>query len=90
MEINLTKEYVQKNFEKTKIASESVEVLPNGENLFDMIQRYISDASYFLERENLVSPFGAIEYAHGLLDAGVYLELFKVKRNKELFVFSQD
>ena len=88
MEMSLTKEYVKKNLEKTNLAVNSVEVLPGGEKLFDMIQRYMSDASYFLEQGNLVSSFGAIEYAHGLLDAGVYLDLFKVKENKELFVFS--
>lgn len=88
METNLTKEYVQKNLEKTKTALSSVYVLPGGEKLFEMIQRYISDASYFLEKGEVTSSFGAIEYAHGLLDAGVYLKLFKVLKNKELFVFS--
>ena len=53
----------------------------------DMIQRYVSDAQHFLEKGNLVAAFGAIEYAHGLLDAGVYAGYFKILRNEDLFVF---
>ena len=85
--MEITKEYIEKNLEKTQLAVNSVEVLENGEKLFDMIERYVSDAAYFLEKENLVSALGAVEYAHGLLDAGVYMKLFKIRKNEGLFVF---
>ena len=87
---SLTKEYVTKAIEKTTTALNSVELKSDaGKELLDMIQRYVSDARHFLEKGNLVAAFGAVEYAHGLLDAGVYAGYFKVLRNEELFVFGE-
>lgn len=88
---NLTKTYVEKSLEKTTTALGSVGVVNEneGRELLDMIQRYISDAQHFLEKGNLVAAFGAIEYAHGLLDTGVYAGYFKILRNPELFVFRE-
>ncbi len=84
----LTKEYVSKAIEKTATALNSVELKSDsGKELLDMIQRYVSDSRHFLEKGNLVAAFGAVEYAHGLLDAGVYAGYFKIMRNSELFVF---
>ncbi len=88
--MDLTKEYVQKNLEKTKLAVNSIEILGKGAELFDMIERYVSDAEYFMENGKLKEAFGAIEYAHGLLDAGVFINLFKVLENKDLFVFEKN
>lgn len=86
---NLTKIYVQGAIEKTATALGSVELLNKGRGseLLDMAQRYVSDSKHFLEKGNLVAAFGCVEYAHGLLDAGVYAGYFKVLKNKELFVF---
>lgn len=83
----LTKEYVQKAIEKLETCLASVEILSNGEKLHDMIQRYLSDGKHFFEKNNLVAAFGCVEYAHGLLDAGVFAGFFKILKNKELFVF---
>lgn len=87
--MEITKEYIEKNLKKTQLAVSSVEVLEGGEKLFDMIERYVSDAAYFLEQGKLESSLGAVEYAHGLLDAGVYMKLFKILKNEELFVFGK-
>ncbi len=88
---NLTKEYVEKAIEKTSTALNSISIVEEkeGHGLFDMIQRYVADARHFLEKENLVAAFGAVEYAHGLLDAGVYAGYFKILKNEELFVFRE-
>lgn len=48
----------------------------------EMIKCYISDAEHFLEKEDLVNAFAAINYAHGWLDAGARIGLFKVKDSK--------
>ncbi|HIJ98881.1 TPA: DUF357 domain-containing protein [archaeon] len=85
----LTKSYVEKSLDKTATALNSIGLINEneGRELLDMIQRYVSDAQHFLEKGNLVAAFGAIEYAHGLLDAGVYAGYFKILRNEDLFVF---
>ncbi len=45
---------------------------------------------FFVENEKLNEALGAVEYTHGLLDAGVYMNLFEVLENKDLFVFKKD
>ena len=87
----LTKDYVEKAIEKTSTAMGSVGVLDKeeGRELLDMAQRYVSDSQHFLKKGNLVAAFGAVEYAHGLLDAGVLAGYFEILRNKELFVFGK-
>lgn len=85
--MEVTEEYVEKLLEKTETAMNSVEVLEEGNELFDMTKRYVSDAKFFFENGELVNALGAVEYAHGLLDAGVALKVLRVMKNKELFVF---
>ena len=88
----LTKEYVTKAIEKTTAAIGSVGIIKEdrGSELLDMIQRYVSDSQHFLKKGNLVAAFGAVEYSHGLLDAGVLAGYFEILRNKELFVFGKE
>ncbi|MFO7872365.1 MAG: DUF357 domain-containing protein [Candidatus Undinarchaeales archaeon] len=88
--MEVTKKYIQKNLEKTKKAVNSVKVSSKGEKLFDMVERYVSDAEFFMENGKLNEALGAVEYAHGLLDAGVYMGLFEVLENADLFVFKKD
>ncbi len=57
----------------------------DAEILYDMAERYYKDAVYFKDKEMLVTSFGAVNYAHGWLDSGSKLGLFKVKDTK-LFV----
>lgn len=50
------------------------------EDFLDMASRYYSDAKYFMEKKNdYVLAFAALNYAHGWLDAGARIGLFKVK-----------
>ncbi len=59
-------------------------------DFLDMAQRYYDDAHYFAEKKkDLVLAFAAINYAHGWLDAGARIGLFKVKDNK-LFTVDPD
>lgn len=55
------------------------------EEVLDMAQRYYEDAQWFQKRGHYVNSFAALNYAHGWLDAGSRLGLFKVKDSK-LFV----
>ncbi|MBI2134037.1 DUF357 domain-containing protein [Candidatus Woesearchaeota archaeon] len=54
------------------------------EDLFDMAQRYFSDAAHFREKGDFVSAFGAVNYAHAWLDAGARMGLFDV-HDSDLF-----
>ncbi len=47
-----------------------------------MVEAYVGDAAYFEKQGNLVNAFAAINYAHGWLDCGARLGIFKVKNNK--------
>ncbi len=57
----------------------------DAEIVYDMAERYFRDANYFKSKGMLVTAFGAINYAHGWLDSGSKLGLFKVKDTR-LFV----
>ena len=52
-------------------------------DFLDMAQRYFDDAHYFNEKkQDMVLAFAALNYAHGWLDAGARLGLFKVKDSR--------
>ncbi|MDO8339280.1 MAG: DUF357 domain-containing protein [Candidatus Burarchaeum sp.] len=40
--------------------------------LFDMAERYCTDTEYHLKKGDLITAFGCINYAHGLLDSLKY------------------
>jgi hypothetical protein len=50
--------------------------------IIDMVSNYLSDAKHFKNKNDLVNAFAALNYAHGWLDSGVRLDVFKVKDNK--------
>ncbi len=52
------------------------------EDALDMAQRYYSDAEHFRKKGQHVTAFAALNYAHGWLDAGARLGLFKVKDSR--------
>ena len=54
-----------------------VEKTPQNAHILDLASRYCEDTKYFLEKKDYVTAFGAINYAHGLLDA---LRLMKPKK----------
>ena len=88
MENELTADDIKSLIVKTEIALDSIEVTDEKANpVLDMCRRYVSDSRHFTENGDLRSALGAIEYAHGLIDACVGAGLVKVLENDELFVF---
>jgi hypothetical protein len=53
--------------------------LKQAEEIFLMVECYLKDSLYFLEKKNYVNAFAAVNYAHGWLDCGARLKIFKVK-----------
>lgn len=80
----ITDEHLAKYF---RISTEAFEMaasalddsrLEQAKDFLDMAQRYIKDAHHFHEKGEDVLAFAALNYAHGWLDAGARIQLFKV------------
>jgi len=88
MENKITKEKLTKYFNLTSKALEKVKksVIKGKEKyskeIIEMVTNYLSDAKYFQNKKDFVNAFAAINYAHGWLDSGVRLDIFKVKDDK--------
>ncbi|MGB9937935.1 MAG: DUF357 domain-containing protein [Methanobacterium sp.] len=55
---------------KTNIKEiESLDLNPNEKNVVERAKSYFEDTTYFLQKKDLVTSFGCITYAHGLLDS---------------------
>ena len=52
--------------------------LDQAKDFLDMAQRYHDDAHHFRKQGEIVTAFAALNYAHGWLDAGARIGLFKV------------
>lgn len=50
--------------------------------IFLMVECYLSDAMHFKEKGDFVNAYGSLNYAHGWLDCGARLKIYKVKDNK--------
>jgi hypothetical protein len=46
-----------------------------------MVECYLSDSKHFEKKKDYVNAFAALNYAHGWIDAGARLKIFKVKDN---------
>ena len=84
----VTQEKLQKYFEITGAALElckknlDTQRLKDAKDFLDMASRYYSDAKYFEDKNDYVLAFAALNYAHGWLDAGARIRLFKVNDSK--------
>ncbi|MBS3086792.1 DUF357 domain-containing protein [Candidatus Pacearchaeota archaeon] len=78
------KKYKNLTGKALEIAKKSIAKGKNkqAKEIIDMVSNYLSDAKYFEARGNLIDAFAALNYAHGWLDSGVRLSVFKVKDNK--------
>tara|TARA_Y100000310_G_C20671635_1_gene810629 strand:- start:1334 stop:1624 length:291 start_codon:yes stop_codon:yes gene_type:complete len=81
----VTNEKLKKYFSVTREALEMAKKSGNRLNMkeeradfVDMIERYVSDAEHFKQKDDLVNAFAALNYAHGWLDAGARIGLFDV------------
>ncbi|MCK4588972.1 MAG: DUF357 domain-containing protein [Nanoarchaeota archaeon] len=88
MKNTITKKRLEKYFSITSEALEKAKAaldetrLSDAEDFLDMATRYFQDAKHFQEKGDLVTAFAALNYAHGWLDAGARIKLFKVSDNK--------
>lgn len=89
----VTDDILKKYFEITSSALKEVRISPPenshlreiAEDFLSMAKNYFSDAEYFYKRNDYINAYGALNYAHGWLDAGARLGLFDVKGNHNLF-----
>ena len=88
MDDKITKEKLEKYFSITEQALEKAsaalddERMEQAEDFLDMATRYYSDAQHFFEKDDYINAFAAINYAHGWLDAGARIRLFKVNDSR--------
>ncbi len=85
----ITEEKLDKYFFITKEALDMVhdkgldeDRIDDAKDFLDMAERYYSDAGHFREKKDYVNAFAALNYAHGWLDAGARIKLFKVKDSR--------
>lgn len=90
MNNRITKQKLEKYYNLTykalNIAKISVVKTKNKEakEIFEMVEAYLSDSNYFKKKGDYVLAFGSLNYAHGWIDAGARLKIYKVK-DKNLF-----
>jgi uncharacterized protein len=89
MNKEITDEKLEKYFSITKEALGMVnanemddERLAQAKDFLDMATRYYQDAKHFKEQGDYVLAYGALNYAHGWLDAGARIRLFKVNDSR--------
>ncbi|HLC81387.1 MAG TPA: DUF357 domain-containing protein [Candidatus Nanoarchaeia archaeon] len=89
MNSTITTQKLEQYFKITKEALDQVkgnldlERKKQAEEVLDMAQRYYDDANHFLaEKKDAVLAFAALNYAHGWLDAGARMGLFKVNDSR--------
>ena len=84
----VTKQKIEKYYSLTnkalKIAKKSVvkSKQKQAKEIFLMVECYLSDSQHFKKQGNYIDAYGALNYAHGWLDAGARLKIFKVTNNK--------
>jgi hypothetical protein len=64
---------------KKNIAEEKKE---QAKEIIEMVECYLSDSKHFEKQGNYVNSYGALNYAHGWLDAGARLKIFNVKDSR--------
>lgn len=77
----VTEERLERYFELTRRAVNLVEGCERderGDDVFDLATRYLRDAEHFYEEDRYVLAYGALNFAHGLLDSCVRIGLFDV------------
>jgi len=83
----VTKEKLEKYHSLTskalKIAKKAVDKKNSkqADEIFLMVECYLSDAKHFEKKQDHVNAYGCLNYAHGWLDCGARLKIFKVKDN---------
>ena len=90
MNNRITKQKLEKYYDLTSrallIAKKAVVKgkIRQAKEIFQMVEAYLSDSLHFQENKDYVLAYGALNYAHGWLDAGARLKIYKVT-DSELF-----
>lgn len=90
MENKITQKKLDKYFKLTSTALKKIKKkIKKGKEIdakeiIEMASNYLSDAKYFEEKKDKINAFAALNYAHGWIDCGVRLGIFKVK-DRNLF-----
>ena len=63
------KERIESDIRQFHENVKEVKATPETSDVLDLARRYCEDTRYFLEKEDYVTAFGCINYAHGLIDA---------------------
>jgi len=80
----VTKQKLEKYFNLSskalKIAKKAVvkSKQKQAKEIFIMVEAYLSDSQHFKKKGEYVLAYGALNYAHGWLDAGARLKIYKV------------
>jgi len=90
----ISDEKLLKYFKITKEALEKLEVIVHEKSLLypvamdflQMAESYLKDAEYYMNQGDYVTAFAALNYAHGFIDAGVRLGVFRGE-DERLFAF---
>ena len=88
MKKTITKKHLDQYFSITKealdLAGKALDQarLKDAQDFLNMSNCYYSDAQHFRDKGDWVLAFAALNYAHGWLDAGARIGLFKVKDSR--------
>jgi hypothetical protein len=93
----ITDERMNKYLDTTGRAIDKVKVAPPprshlnklAQDFLSMAMSYYSDAKAFARDGNYVLAYGAVNYAHGWLDAGARIGLFDVDEDDQLFTLAE-
>tara|TARA_Y100000310_G_C20623570_1_gene784641 strand:+ start:253 stop:531 length:279 start_codon:yes stop_codon:yes gene_type:complete len=84
MNDKITKQKIEKYYKLTSkalaIARKAVlkSKVKQSKEIFTMVEAYLSDSQHFKKKGEYVLAYGALNYAHGWLDAGARLKVYKV------------
>ena len=84
----VTKEKIEKYYNLTskalKIAKKAIakSKQKQAKEIILMVECYLSDSQHFKNKGDYVNAYGALNYAHGWLDSGARLKIFKVTDTK--------
>ena len=85
MQNRITKSKIEKYYKLTSkalnIAKNAVVKKKEAKEIFLMVSCYLNDSIHFKEKGDYINSFGALNYAHGWLDAGARLKIYKVSDN---------
>lgn len=93
----VTRERLERYISMTRKAAASVTLTSDpgshlyraADDVLSMVGAYLSDAAAFAEKGRLVDAFACVNYAHGWLDAGARLGLYRVSGNRHLFTIDE-